>query len=35
MVINRYEKPINTIINDLRNSANGSGDSWNSSGHGF
>lgn len=35
MVINRYEKPINTIINDLRNSANGRGDSWNSSGHGF
>ena len=35
MVINRNQNPINTIINYLRNSANGSGDSWNSSSHGF
>lgn len=35
MVIYRNQDPINTIINYLRNSANGSGDSWNSSGHGF
>ena len=35
IVINRNQNPINTIINYLRNSTNGSGDSWNSSGHGF
>lgn len=35
MVINRNQNPINTIINYLRNSANGSGNSWNSSSHGF
>ena len=35
MVINRNQNSINTIINYLRNSANGSGDGWNSSSHGF
>ena len=35
MVINRNQNPINAIINYLRNSANGSGDCWNSSSHGF
>lgn len=35
IVIYRNQNAINTIINYLRNSANGSGNSWNSSGHGF
>lgn len=35
IVINRNQNPINTIINYLRNSANGCGDGWNSSSHGF